>query len=289
MGNPARAAFSDTISMSRPQPRIGITMRLELETDRFYLSRHYSEAVEASGGAPVHISLIPHRDYIATVLSELDGILLPGSDSDVDPLRYGADPHPGLGSVHPVKDETDLLVLEEVEKRGLPLLAICFGMQVFNVSRGGTLIQDIASQMPAAIKHQQGAPRDRPSHSIKLGKPSLLSSLAGDERVLVNSHHHQALEKLGTNLQATAWSSDGLIEAVEDTRPDRFAVGVQWHPELGWKEDRLSQALFSRFIDATQDFFRQGGGEFKSEPACGREENTSDLIRTREKSAGEPR
>ncbi|HEY8187383.1 MAG TPA: gamma-glutamyl-gamma-aminobutyrate hydrolase family protein [Pyrinomonadaceae bacterium] len=290
MGQTANAAFGDTISMSRPQPRIGITMRLELETDRFYLSRHYSEAVAASGGAPVHISLIPNRDYISSVMAELDGVLLPGSDSDVDPLRYSAEPHPRLGSVHPVKDETDLLVLEEIEKRGLPLFAICFGMQVLNVSRGGTLIQDIASQVPAAIKHQQGSPRDRPSHAIKLGKPSLLSSLAADERVLVNSHHHQAIEKVGSELKATAWSSDGLIEAVEDTRPQRFVVGVQWHPELGWKEDSLSQALFSSFIDATKEYFRQGRNEAaKTETTSTIDADASDVIRTREKSAGEPR
>src|SRR5688572_14062468 len=123
--------------MSRRRPRIGITMRLELETDRFYLARHYSEAVEAAGGAPLHISLIPRPDYISALMSEVDGVLLPGSDSDVDPSRYGAEPHPHLGSVHPVKDETDLLVLQEIEKRGLPLFAICFGMQALNVSRGG--------------------------------------------------------------------------------------------------------------------------------------------------------
>jgi putative glutamine amidotransferase len=254
--------------MGGNRPRIGITMRLELETDRFYLSRHYSEAVEAAGGAPVHISLIPQRDYISTLIDNLDGILLPGSDSDVDPLRYGAEPHPNLGSVHPVKDETDLLVLEEIEKRGLPLFAICFGMQVLNVSRGGTLIQDIASQMPKAIKHQQGAPRDRPSHAIALDKTSLVSSLARDERALVNSHHHQAVEKVGRNLVATAWTSDGLIEALEDSRPERFALGVQWHPELGWREDRLSQALFNRFIVAcTQPMREHAPSAFESKSA----------------------
>ena len=84
---------------SANRPRIGITMRLELESDRFYLSRYYSEAVEAAGGAPVHISLIPRPDYIAAVMDEVDGILLPGSDSDVDPLRYGAEPHRQLGTV----------------------------------------------------------------------------------------------------------------------------------------------------------------------------------------------
>lgn len=234
-------------------------MRLELETDRFYLSRHYSEAVEAAGGVPVHISLIPRPDYILAAMADLDGVLLPGSDSDIDPARYGAEPHPSLGSVHPIKDETDLLVLEEIEKRGLPLFAICFGLQALNVARGGTLIQDISSQFVGAIKHQQGAPRDRPSHAVELRNPSLLSRLAGKERALVNSHHHQALERVGRDLTATAWTSDGLIEAVEDSRRDRFVIGVQWHPELGWKDDRLSQALFDSFIAACQKTPRDAG------------------------------
>ena len=240
--------------MSDSRPRIGITMRLELETDRFYLSRHYSEAVEAAGGVPVHISLIPNQGYIKAVMDGLDGVLLPGSDSDVDPVRYGHEPHPKLGAVIPVKDETDLLVLEEAERRGLPLFAICFGMQVLNVFRGGTLIQDIASQVPNAIKHEQGAPRDRPSHNVKLAASSLLSSLAQDQEAFVNSHHHQAIETVGKDLIATAWSSDGLIEAIEDPRPKHFVFGVQWHPELGWQHDHFSRALFDRFIAATRDY-----------------------------------
>jgi putative glutamine amidotransferase len=261
--------------MGGNRPRIGITMRLELETDRFYLARYYSEAVEAAGGVPVLISLIPKADYVSGVMDNLEGVLLPGSDSDIDPLRYGAEPHPNLGSVHPVKDETDLLVLAEIEKRRLPLFAICFGMQALNVARGGTLIQDIPSQLPNAIKHQQGAPRDRPSHAVRLAKSSLLLSLATDEQVLVNSHHHQAVDKVGRDLIATAWSSDGLIEAVEDSRPERFALGVQWHPELGWQQDRLSQALFVRFIAAAKENI--GVSDM--------EEETTNVIRTREKTS----
>jgi putative glutamine amidotransferase len=241
------------------RPRIGITMRLELESDRFYLSRHYSEAIEAAGGAPVHISLIPHWAYIATIMDQLDGVLLPGSDSDVDPLRYGAEPHPKLGSVVAVKDETDLGVLKEVEKRGMPLFAICFGMQVLNVSRGGTLIQDIGSQIANSIQHEQGAPRDRPSHRVKIAKAGLVSELAQSETVLVNSHHHQAIDEVGRNLIATAWAADGLVEAVEDSRPERFALGVQWHPELGWQRDDLSQAFFNRFIAATREYAERVG------------------------------
>src|SRR5678816_1202976 len=151
----------------KKRPRIGIPMRIEIATDRFYLSRYYSEAVEAAGGTPVHISLRPKVDYIESVVDGLEGILLPGSDSDVDPLRYGQEPHPELGSVHTIKDETDLLVIEAAGRRQLPLFAICFGMQILNVSRGGSLIQDIKSQLPDAIKHEQGPPRDRPSHTIK--------------------------------------------------------------------------------------------------------------------------
>lgn len=224
-------------------------MRLEHTTDRFYLGRHYSEAVEGAGGAPVHISLIPNADYIDSIIDGLDGILLPGSDSDVDPLRYGQQPRPALGTVQTIKDETDLLVIKAAERKGIPLFAICFGMQILNVSRGGTLIQDIGSQVPDAIKHEQGAPRDRPSHGIRMLEDCRLSEIAGSIDAVVNSHHHQAVETLGADLIATAWSSDGIIEALEDPRPDRFIVAVQWHPELGWERDLLSQRLFRTFVD----------------------------------------
>jgi len=240
--------------MRDERPRIGITMRIETGTERFYLGRHYSEAVEAAGAVPVHISLIPRREYIAALMASVDGILLPGSDSDVDPLRYGHDPLPGLGTVQPLKDETDTLVLEEVELRRTPLLAICFGMQILNVVRGGTLIQDIRSQLPEAIKHEQGAPRDRRSHRVRLLEGSLIAELAGGESTVVNSHHHQAVEKVGRELVATAWTSDGLVEALEDPRGDRFALAVQWHPEIAWEQDDFSRAIFQRFVESARSF-----------------------------------
>ncbi|MDX6612904.1 MAG: putative glutamine amidotransferase [Blastocatellia bacterium] len=240
--------------MKNRKPIIGITMRIEQATDRFYLARFYSEAVAAAGGIPLHISLIPHPDYISALMDHVDGVLLPGSDSDVDPQRYGREPHPQLGSVQPVKDETDLLVLAEIERRRLPLFGICFGMQVLNVSRGGTLIQDIGSQLPEAIKHEQGAPRDRHSHSVRLLDGSLVAGLAKSSNSPVNSHHHQAIEAVGSELVATAWASDGLVEAVEDPRADRFVMGVQWHPEIGWERDAFARALFERFVNEAAAF-----------------------------------
>lgn len=235
--------------MTQTRPRIGIPMRIEQTTNRFYLGRDYSEAVEAAGGLPIHISLIPKSEYIDSVVAQLDGILLPGSDSDVDPLRYGQQPHPQLGPVQTIKDETDLLVIAAAECRQIPIFGICFGMQALNVARGGTLIQDINSQVPNAIKHEQGPPRDRPSHRIRMSENTRLSDIAGAVAAVVNSHHHQAVESIGANLVATAWSTDGVVEALEDPRPDRFIVAVQWHPELGWQNDLLSQRLFRAFLD----------------------------------------
>lgn len=234
------------------RPLIGITMRIELETDRFYLARHYSEAIEAAGGSPVHISLIPNTEYIHSVVSQLDGLMLPGSNSDIDPATYGQEPKQALGSVHPIKDKTDLIALDHAEHNDVPVLAICFGMQVLNVLRGGTLIQDIPSQLADAVKHEQGVPRDRASHKVELREGSLLAKLNESGEVFVNSHHHQAVDALGENLVASAWSADGLVEAIEDPRKDRFVVGVQWHPELGWREDQLSQNLFKYFINYAQ-------------------------------------
>lgn len=237
------------VELMNRKPRIGLTMRLELETNRFYLGRDYSEALECLGAVPSHISLIPKREYIQEVLNGLDGILLPGSDTDVDPLRFGEEPHPRLKKIIFEKEQTDLLILEEAEKLNLPVLGICFGMQVINVFRGGTLIQDIGTQIPNCVKHEQGIPLSRNSHSLDVEKESLLSSLAGTKNVCVNSHHHQAIGKIGKDLKATARAKDGVVECIEDTQKGIFVMGVQWHPELSWKTDALSKKIFEVFIN----------------------------------------
>lgn len=229
-------------------PLIGITTRLDLNENTFYLRRWYAEAISAMGGVPVLIPLIPDRSVLSVLVERLDGLLLSGSNSDVDPLLYDEEPLPRLGTVIPERDETDMLLLELAEERALPVLAICFGMQSLNVSRGGTLIQDIESQLEHALKHEQGSAYYRPSHSITIETGSLLHALAGGDSVRVNSSHHQALGDVGSNLRVTARAHDGVIEAVEDTRPGRFVLGVQWHPEINWEKDQLSQAIFQKFV-----------------------------------------
>jgi putative glutamine amidotransferase len=239
------------------RPRIGITMRLELGTGRYYLGRDYSEAIAGSGADPVHIPLIADAEYISSLVSGLDGILLPGSDSDDDPALYGEEPHRHLGSVVPEKDKTDQMVLAAAEERNLPVLGICYGMQAINVSRGGTLIQDISSQVENSLKHEQGAPRDRHSHSVEIDRESLFGRLGAIEHngdsIRVNSHHHQAIGKLGNNLRAVAWASDGIVEGMEDDRLERFVFAVQWHPELAWDRDPLSKDIFRAFVDRCRE------------------------------------
>jgi putative glutamine amidotransferase len=231
-------------------PLIGITTRLDAE-NTFYLKRYYAEAIEAAGGAPVYIPLIPNRKYLTSLAEKLDGLLLSGSNSDLDPIFYGEEPHPKLGTVMPERDNTDLILIEIAEERNMPVLAICFGMQSLNVSRGGTLIQDIESQNRDSIKHQQGQAVDRPSHHIMIESNSLLAQLNGSDTARVNSSHHQAIKQVGRDLRVIARAHDGVIEAVSDTRRDRFVLGVQWHPEVGWERDDLSRAIFRRFIEAT--------------------------------------
>ncbi len=232
--------------MSRPL--IGITTRLDLAQNTFYLRRYYAEAVAAAGGDPIYIPLIAEESYLQSLTERLDGLLLSGSNSDMDPAHYHEDPHLHLGNVCEERDQTDLLLLQFAEANPLPVLAICFGTQSLAVARGGSLIQDLPSELPGVIKHDQGEPYARPSHRITIEVDSLLAQLAGGITARVNSSHHQAIKEPGENLRITATTHDGVIECVEDTRADRFALGVQWHPELGWEKDELSQAIFKRFV-----------------------------------------
>jgi putative glutamine amidotransferase len=228
-------------------------MRYDWRNEFFYLRQTYAEAVYGSGGLPVYIPLFPEREFLEPLADRLDGVVLAGSNSDVDPLRYGADPHPNLGDVLPRRDETDALLIALAEERRMPLLAICYGLQALNVSRGGTLIQDITTQVDGAIKHQQGDIYVRHAHKIDILNGTLLSDMAGTTSTTVNSHHHQAIERLGRNLTPVAWASDGVIEAVVDDAAAHWVFGVQWHPEVGWAEDALSKTIFSAFLDAVAE------------------------------------
>jgi len=235
------------------RPIIGIPCRYNWNTFYYELRETYAEAIYAAGGTPLLLPLIAEADYIESVMAHVDAIALSGAVNDVDPLRYGHEPRPKLGPVVPRRDETDMLLLAAAEARQLPVLAICFGIQSLNVYRGGTLIQDIDSEVKEPLKHMQGDLFWRRSHSINVTEDSLIARLAESTHTTVNSHHHQAIDIVGRDLEPIAWAPDGVIEAVINTRPEQFVLGVQWHPEVGWQDDLLSQALFNHFTAVARE------------------------------------
>ena len=239
---------SSTAASPAKHPLIGITTRLNTD-NTFYLRRFYGEAVEGAGGLPIYIPLIPKRSYLESLSDKLDGLMLSGSASDINPELYGQERHPNLGTLTAERDETDMILLEIAEERALPVFGICFGLQSLNVSRGGTLIQDIEAQVSNPLKHNHAS--DQITHEIEIEPDSLLARLADAKIAAVNSSHHQAIAEVGRDLQVMARASDGVIEAVIDPRPDRFVLGVQWHPEVGWENDRFNQAIFKVFIEAS--------------------------------------
>jgi putative glutamine amidotransferase len=234
------------------KPLIGISCRINVGRNRFYLRKNYSEAIFNAGGIPVLLPLIPEKSFAEELVKSLDGIVLSGSNSDVDPHLYGEEPHPKIGSIVSRRDQTDWYGLEQAFQNKKPLLAICFGIQILNVFLGGTLWQDINSQVKGAIKHSQSAPEDYKSHTVRIKLKSLLHRLAQQREVRVNSFHHQAIHKLAPHLLPVAVAEDGIVEAVELTNGTHFVLGVQWHPEIGWEKDELSQKIFSRFVHACQ-------------------------------------
>jgi putative glutamine amidotransferase len=230
------------------KPWIGIPTRYHEKSEYIGQIRHYLDAVIWAGGLPLLIPSTGDRDITREYVERIQGVLLPGSPTDVDPSHYGAAPHARLGKRYPERDATDFAILDIAEQEGMPVLGICFGVQSINVHRGGSLVQDIPALVSHPLMHDadDGLPPAR--HLVRVAEDSLIGRLAGRSEVEVNSYHHQSVDRVGQDLRPVAVSPDGVIEAVEDVK-GRFVVGVQWHPERGWRDDPLSQGLFSAFIE----------------------------------------
>jgi putative glutamine amidotransferase len=207
----------------------------------------YLDAVAAAGGIPVILAPLPAR-RLEAIIQRLDGVCLSGGP-DIEPACYGAPAHHELGPTEPEVDLFELGLVRAARRRGLPILAICRGMQVLNVARGGTLTQHLPD-LSDEIAHRQAAPASQPSHGVAVAADTRLAGIAGSDRIEVNSFHHQAIDRLGTGLEPVAWSDDGVIEAVE-APGDAFTLGVQWHAEC--LTDRPEQArLFMGLVDAAE-------------------------------------
>jgi putative glutamine amidotransferase len=205
--------------------------------------------VEGAGGLPLIFA--PGRPADAPeLLDHVRGLLLTGG-ADVDPSLYGEKPHAALGPVFRERDVFELALVEEALRRDLPVLAICRGHQVLNVATGGTLVQDIPSQVPGAGAHDPEVERWQACHEVQILPGTRLREILGTEKVAVNSFHHQSVKQLGRDLVLSASSPDGVVEGIEMPRASkRFVVGVQWHPESFWDHPPGFAPLFEALVRA---------------------------------------
>ena len=234
---------------------IGITCSLtvtNIEGTIHFLERNqiacdYARVIEYVGGTPVLLPHVENVDCIDHYLGLLDGLLLSGG-GDIDPLLFGQEPHQNIGNIDRVRDEMELQLTQKALTQTLPIFATCRGMQVLNVAAGGTICQDIASEMhQPTLCHMQKSPGWHASHTIDILHGSRLQQIVGSTSTRVNSFHHQAVRDMGDGFVATAHSKDGVIEAIEKpTHP--FALGVECHPELMWERHADALNLFKAFV-----------------------------------------
>ncbi len=242
------------MSMSRA-PLIGVTTSITVRkpVERAYVNSAYLAAVQEAGGIPLPIP--PQLDARARdgVFAILDGFLLTGG-GDVDPAAFNEPPHPTLYEVAPARDRLEIALVHSAMEAKKPLLAVCRGIQVLNVALGGTLFQDVGSDPGTEIQHTQDKPRDEPTHPVKVMAGSRLARVLGTTDLLVNSMHHQAVKAPGKGLVPVAFALDMIVEGVEteDPDPERFLLGVQWHPEELTRKDPTARRLFSALIDASR-------------------------------------
>ena len=239
-------------------PRIAIPV--PHSEDAEYAERafpQYAHAVEMAGGEAVRIPLDQAAAEVAKLIRSCDAVLLPGSKADVDPAKYRVAADPKTAPPDYRRDVVDELLLQNAYNRRKPVLGICYGLQILNVYRHGTLLQHIES----AVNHEAG--RSVPiAHTVKVDTGTRLSRIVGREAsaaqdggasMAVNSSHHQSAKDCGEGLRIVArCPQDGIIEAIESTSPDHFVLAVQWHPERSVEDDEASRAIFRALVEAAR-------------------------------------
>ena len=256
--------------MQEMRPRIAIPVPHSGAPD--YAARslpQYERAVEMAGGEAVPIPLDHSPAQIMKLIERCDGALLPGSRADVDPAKYAATRHSETACSDSKRDTADELLLQDAYNMRKPVLGICYGLQMLNVYRSGSLLQHIESP----VNHEAG--RKSPvAHTIKVDADSRLGGIvsAGGETaqkdgvlIPVNSSHHQAAAAVGDGLRVVArCPEDGIIEAVEGTSPEHFVLAVQWHPERSVNDDESSRAIFRALVEAARAWHEKAVGDFES-------------------------
>ena len=232
------------------KPLIGVTPLFDREKDSYWMLPGYFLALEEVGAVPVMLPLTAEEGELKSLVERLDGFLMAGGP-DAAPTRYGETELPAVNEICPERDDAELTLLRLLWETDKPVFGICRGLQMMNVQRGGTLIQDIPTQRPSTVSHRMAAPYDRIEHTVSICTGTPLYALLQKDTLGVNSSHHQAVHDLAPDLLPMAFAPDGLIEAVWAPEK-RFYWAVQWHPERLWIKDESNRRLFEAFADAAR-------------------------------------
>jgi putative glutamine amidotransferase len=216
-----------------------------------FLPQRYCRTIQEMGGIPLILPPIASQSGLHRILQRLDGVLISGGNFDIHPSYYGEKPIRALGVIKKERTAFELELVDLALSQNLPLLGICGGAQAINVALGGSLYQDIATQLPNAAKHELGVKRNKGGHSILIHSGTQLRQIVQRQTMEVNTTHHQAVRKVGKGLLVNATAEDGLIEGLESSNHS-FVLGVQWHPEILAPKDPCQRRIFSSFISASK-------------------------------------
>ena len=230
------------------KPIIGTFSLVEDDGVLSSIRNDYVSAIVKSGGIEVALPYTEDVQIIKEFIESCDGILFTGG-VDIDPKYYGETNGGKVVVTSRYRDTLEMLAISEVVKTDKAVLGICRGCQMMNVGLGGTLIQDIPSEVDTTLIHRQGEPHSSPSHQITIHRDSMLFETIKEERIGVNSLHHQSVKNLGKGLEIVAIADDGVVEAICDKNKKLF-LGVQWHPERSYETEESSRAIFKAFVDA---------------------------------------
>ena len=243
------------------RPLIGITADLSIpqsarsETQKeitFFLPQRYCRAIENAGGLPVILPMTGLTAALRQYMQHVDGLLISGGNFDIHPSYYGEKPLQALGEIKKERTEFELDLTRLALKQDRPLLGICGGAQAINVALGGSLYQDIATQLPEAAEHQQTAKKETGGHPVRIHPGTRLRQIIRLDALEVNTTHHQAVKKVGNGLLVNATAGDGLIEGIESSRHS-FVLGVQWHPEVLSQTQPDQRRIFTAFVSFCKD------------------------------------
>lgn len=221
-------------------PVIGVTSDVETVKDargsqerRYFIKTALTDAVNKAGGEPLIIPFCGSRKQAGKIIGRVDGLIVSGGNFDIHPSHYGEKRRRGLGTMERGRTVSEMLLVEAAIAFGKPVLGICGGQQLLNVFFGGTLYQDLRTERPGSLRHEQTEKVHKTSHVVRISKGSVLHKILGAAtRLSVNSTHHQAIKEVGKGLVCSAVAEDGVVEAVESTNGGKYVVGVQWHPEF---------------------------------------------------------